>query len=661
MVTQAIPSQQMVTGSEIANLGALLAQMAAQTNLAYQDQAGYYNPSLFGSMSGFQPTLARDQLNLSRELGQGNLQLDRELGFGNLALGRDQLNAAIAEAQRQYQLDLQRFGLDVANFNYNQRLGDATVRLEQLGLLSSLRGPSDYLAHNYVLNNMAAPPGQQVDPFQMTAGLNQQYTAPPMQDVPQPPPTTQYDAQMRAGIGANTGAGGGTGTGARPPTGPTQAVQPAQQQQAAPRTIAITGNQQADAALKASPEWSGAPDPIKAEFDRISQVMQDTYGRAIAQNPNFQLYAGGGTSPGGMALVGDSKSGKPTGHEELVVSEGPFTVLPHDVIKGSELMGAPRAAYGVPPGFYPPTTGTHFPANGPMQPWIDWYKTMAPGMTRESPGFNSWWGQRPSSGYPPYNNTGGQPHNPSSTPTIQPVPPMPQNQMGGPFMDWYRSMPAQGATGWDTWWGGRPSGFGPQAGANMPQGYVDDWNKRMLSRFQGTAEDSAPTYLTAQQEIAQQDQQASQSPRFGGQNGYRSPMSPGPTPGMGGPPGVWRAATGGSFTGANGTGDGQGFFNFNTYTPQDTANAPFVQQTLGNMPSPAFQQRGQPLGPFGAQPFSYTNYLGLLPSAREMLKGYVETPTPMGGLGSDWMDELERSRRAAATGVSFGPAGYARV
>src|SRR5690348_2561971 len=132
MVTNAIPSQQMVTGSEIVNLGAILAQMAAQTQLAYQDQAGYYNPALFGSMAGYQPTLQRDDLELRRQLGLGGLQLgqdqlklDSALGFGNLDLGRDQLNAAIAQAQRQYNLDVQRFGLDVANFNYNQRLGEA--------------------------------------------------------------------------------------------------------------------------------------------------------------------------------------------------------------------------------------------------------------------------------------------------------------------------------------------------------------------------------------------------------------------------------------------------------------------------------------------------------------------------------------------------------
>jgi hypothetical protein len=193
MVTQAIPSQQMVTGSEIANLGAMLAQMAAQTQLGFQDQAGYYNPALFGSMAGFQPTLARDQLNLQGELGRGNLALgqgnlqlgrdqlglDRELGFGQLGLGRDQLNAAIAEAQRNYQLDLQRFGLEVANVNYQQRLGEATVRLEQLGLLSSLRGPSDYLAHNYVMNNMSAPEGQAADPFKIHPAPDAEHPAAP--------------------------------------------------------------------------------------------------------------------------------------------------------------------------------------------------------------------------------------------------------------------------------------------------------------------------------------------------------------------------------------------------------------------------------------------------------------------------------------------------
>jgi hypothetical protein len=561
MVTQAIPSQQMVTGAEIANLGAMLAQMAAQTQLGFQDQAGYYDPSLFGSMSGYQPTLARDQLNLQGELGRGNLALgqgnlqlgrdqlglDRELGFGQLGLGRDQLNAAIAEAQRNYQLDVQRFGLEVANVNYQQRLGEATVRLEQLGLLSSLRGPSDYLAHNYVMNNMAAPQGTAVDPFQMTAGLNQPYNPPPMQNIPQPAPTTMYNNQMKA----QPSSGTGTGTGSPAPTGPSNTMAPKPKAVAppSPSGVAISGNPQADAQLKASAAWAGAPPNIQAEFDRISANMANTHANAVAKNPNFQLFAEGGQSPGGMAIVGDDPSGQYTGNEELVMSNGPFEVLDHQdtlesgALPASGIEGAPAGGQNI------------------TQMIIEAFKL----------------GQQ-ESGMPPMD-----------TPP-PPVPEVPRAATGGMFGQW-------GNNSDGNWGGGNPSQQWQQWGGNQQ---------------------------------AQQPQSTPQiQPMPNNQNNQNQ-------------------------------GGGQGFFNFNTYTPGDTANAPFIQQTLGNMASPAFQQRGQDLGPFGAQPFSYTNYLSMLPSAREMLKGYVETPTPMGGLGADWMDELERSRRAAATGMSLGPSQYSR-
>lgn len=547
MVTQAIPTQQMVTGADIINLGALLANMAAQTQLAFQDQAGYYNPALFGSMAGYQPTLARDQLALQERLGLAGLQLDQNrlnldsaLGFGNLDLGRDQLNAAIAQAQRQYNLDVQRFGLDVANFNYNQRLGEAQTRLQQLGLLSSLRGPSDYLAYNYVLNNMAAPPGQAVDPFQMTQGLNQQYTAPPLPNVPNPPPThttpmtfNNVDTSRQAASAKAQAAG-------------KQALAQQQQKKAvpppSPTGLAISGNPQADAALAASDAWAGAPPEIMAEFNRISQNMANTYANAKAKNPDFQLFADGGMSPGGMAIVGDQESGKPTGHEELVISPGPFVVLPNDVIKGSEMQA--EHAFG-----------------GGM---------FGMGRQGESRGTRNGMGERIGA-FPPGYFQRRQEQQPQSQPSTQPATPPQQGQPMSPQMNFMT------------------------------------WFQTLLQQLRGG--------------------------------------------------GIPRAATGGAFAG---TDPGQGFFNFNTHTPEQTANAPFIQQTLGNMASPGFQQRGQPLGPFGAQPFSYTNFLSLLPSAQQMLQGYVETPTAMGGLGGNFQDELERSRRAAATGVSLGPSVYSR-
>jgi hypothetical protein len=620
MVTQAIPSQQMVTGSEIANLGAMLAQMAAQTQLGFQDQAGYYNPALFGSMAGFQPTLARDQLNLQGELGRGNLALgqgnlqlgrdqlglDRELGFGQLGLGRDQLNAAIAEAQRNYQLDLQRFGLEVANVNYQQRLGEATVRLEQLGLLSSLRGPSDYLAHNYVMNNMSAPEGQAADPFKMTAGLNQQYTPPPMPNIPQPPPTTMYNNQMKAQPSSGTGVGTGTsGSTYKPPTN-AMAPKPKAVAPPSPSGLAISGNSQADAQLKASSAWAGAPPAIQAEFDRISANMANTYANAKAKNPNFQLFAEGGNSPGGMAIVGDDPSGQYTGNEELVMSEGPFEVLDHqDTVESGALPAA--GIEGAPAG-----------GQNITQMIIEAFKL----------------GQQ-ESGMPPMD-----------TPP-PPMPEIPTAHQGGQF-------PGMGNMGNRGGWGG---GFGGgnwqqmmnQGGGSQvtQQGQQNSYNQSTPSIQPMPNMPQMPPY--AQSIMDWVGQRPDMSGGMGALGGMRSWLQ-----------NIPRAATGGSFTGANGTGDGQGFFNFQTYNDGATQNAPFVQQTLGNMESPAFQQRGQDLGPFGAQPFSYTNYLSMLPSAREMLKGYVETPTPMGGLGADWMDELERSRRAAATGASLGPAQYSR-
>jgi hypothetical protein len=561
MVVNAIPTQQQVTGSEIVNLGALIAEMQRAGQLQAQEQAGYYSAGSLGP-GAFNPTLARDQLELQRQLGLGSLDLgrdqlglDRELGFGNLALGRDQLNAAIAEAQRNYQLDLQRFGLDVATHNYNQRLGEATVRLEQLGLLSSLRGPSDYLAHNYTLNNMAAPPGQAVDPFQMTAGLNQQYTAPPMANVPQPAPTTMYNQQMQGG-GSGSGNGYANPGVPQPPSAPTNAMaKPKAVAPPSPSGIAISGNPQADAQLKASGAWAGAPDPIKAEFDRISANMANTYANAKAKNPDFQLFAEGGQSPGGMAIVGDDESGQYTGNEELVMSKGPFQVLDHEdtlesgALPAAGIDGAPAGGQNI------------------TQMMIEACKL----------------GQQ-ESGMPPMD---------------LPPPPVPVPGGGIPTAATGGNFGGMNSNTWNQWAGGNSNWGGGNNGNDVQSQPMPNQNP-------------APT---------------PQAPAQGGQGG---------------------------------TGGGQGFFNFNVSSPQATQNAPFVQQTLGNMASPAFQQRGQDLGPFGAAPFSYTNYLSLLPSAREMLKGFIETPAAMGGLGSDWMDELERSRRAAATGVSLGPAQYAR-
>lgn len=615
MPVSAFPSQEIVTGSGILDQYALWQQILNGMQNDTAGVTGYYNG---------QPTLARElgfgQLGIQQGqlgLGRDELQLNRELGFGQLGLGRDQLNAAIAEARRNYELDKQRFGLDVANFNYNQRLGEATTRLAQLDLLSGLRGPKDYLAYNYTINNMAAPPGQAVDPFQLTAGMNQQYTPPPLPNIADPAPTTMYQGNMAApapSAGAPSTPRGGAVTAAPPaPVSKPKAQPPIGPQGPG---LAITGNQAHDQALAASPAWSGASPEIMAEYNRISQNMNNTYNNAVAQNPNFQLFAEGGVHPGGVAVINDTKSGKPSGYEEAVVSEHPFTVLDHE-----DTMDMVNGAFG-----------------GGDEPWWKAIPHAAQGGQFGGWGQNAWWQQ--------YAQQNPQQFGAQLMARLQQLGPGIQQRVQQNVQQrLQQSLPGGMPQGWQQGWGqGMPQGM-PQGNPfsqwqqyipQQVQQYLPQWMQGGQGGPQGgpstTPTEPIPPMSQQGQNVQQNNQQSQQNQ-------------------------VFRAATGGAFTGTN---PGQGFFNANVYGPEATQNAPFVQQTLGNQQSPPFQQRGQSLGPFGAQPFSYTNYLSLLPSAREMLRGYVETPEAMGGLGSDWMDELERSRRAAATGVTLGPTGYGR-
>ena len=549
MVTSAIPSLQYVTGSGINDQ--FDARMALLNALALNtaDTTGWYDAGIQGG-SGLLPTLNREQLNLSRDLG-----------VGNLALGRDSLNAQIADAQRQYQLDLQRFGLDVANFNFQQRLGEATTRLQQLDILSGLRGPGDYLKYNYMLNNMAAPQGQEVNPYNFTNGLNQPYTAPTMPQIQQPAPTTQYN-QQSSGTTQPPAQTPKPATGAG---GTTPAI-PATPTYTPPSSgTAISGNPGSDKQFFDSTGWGSQPQNIQDDFWRISNLMNQQYQTQSQNAGGNPGYAGGGVAPG-MAIVGDQESGKPTHHEEMVVSPAPFVVIPHDQLMNMQRMFdggivTPHAAQGGMYGGYEGQPPMQRPMSQPEQPTASTqpYQNPYAGEGSYSPGG---WSRM---------HQGNQGEGGAS---IQPVP----NQSYG---------------GWD---GG-------------------DWQRSVWPHPQFPAAWGTPYW------------------------GY----------------GIPHAATGGAFQGGD---PGNGMMSYTTYQPQDTVNAPFVQQTLGHMQSPAFQQRGQDLGPFGKQPFSYTNFLGLLPSAQQMLKGYIETPTGMGGLGADFLDELERSRRAAALGQSFGPSTY---
>ena len=648
MVTNALQPMETVTGGEIVNLGAVLAQIAAEQQLAFQGQAGYYNPNAFtGGMGGYLPTLERElglgqlgvqqgnlgvnqqNANTTRELGLGNLQLgrdeltlNRDLGFGNLALGKDQLAAAMRDADRQFELDVQRFGLAQAEFNYQQRLGEAQTRLQQLGLLSSLRGPADFLAYNYTLNNMAAPPGQAVDPFQLTSGMNKPYAAPPL--PPTPPftptdPTTLPGANRQVTPAAAPMATGPVQATAMAPTNampaqtaPMQAA-PTRQPPAAP--LAISGNPASDAALEQQWVNQGAPPEVLAEFERISQNMNKAYATQVANTGGNPGYARGGAMDGGMAIVGDSRSGRETGHEEAVI--GDFVVLPNEIVKALDLLGGtPRAAGG---GMY---------SGWPQRPDVQLDPMENPGQWGNAGQSMQAWAQRLQQRAPSAQrrqDAGGNPWGDIG-------------QFLQPWAQWLQSRPRDGQ-GWQGWYGQMPAlpGRGGQPGAP---------NTAPATQPAGNTPAGAPQTVKAFQDWYEQKSGRTSNWK-GTQWQGRAPTDP-----LMGAANVPRLATGGAVN------DGGGFFNFNVHSPQDTANAPFIQKAIGNRPSAAWQARGEPLGAVGRQPFNYANYLQLAPSEQDMFRGLVETPAAMGGYGGYWQDELERSRRSSFQGQTNSPAVY---
>lgn len=86
------------------------------------------------------------------------------------------------EALQQYELDVARFGLDKAREMYTQRLQKAQLqlaassegasqraaagglKLDTLKTLASMRGPGDWVGYNSLVNGLAAPTGELVDP-----------------------------------------------------------------------------------------------------------------------------------------------------------------------------------------------------------------------------------------------------------------------------------------------------------------------------------------------------------------------------------------------------------------------------------------------------------------------------------------------------------------
>lgn len=110
--------------------------------------------------------LALDKLNADRDYG---LDVQR---FGLQTAAQNWLERTSA---LEFQADAKRFGLEVAQFNSQQRQAQTQAKLQALELLASKAGPQDWVAYNNLLGGMSAPEASakgEVDPF---AFIGQQY------------------------------------------------------------------------------------------------------------------------------------------------------------------------------------------------------------------------------------------------------------------------------------------------------------------------------------------------------------------------------------------------------------------------------------------------------------------------------------------------------
>ena len=451
-------------------------------------------------------------------------------------LSRDQFGAALAEADRGYNLDVARFGLAQADLNYRQRATEAQDRMQQMALQVSQRGPANAIGYNYLLNNRNAPAGTE-KPYG-GANISQPANisvptsvpaaaAPPTAPKPPAAPMTSYTPPE--GTPNPTMAGAAGFIGANPSLTPEQ------------RANITSGAAQAGAQSQDAASFGGRGSLNEANVGGWKDWAA-SYNAANAP----KMARGGfldslGPQQAATAMVGDSPSGMPTGHEEMATA----TVTPE---------GAPRLIVA-------PTNGQPPDPNSPefQRGMADAQAGTIDQAAMQNPDYQA--------GVAAFQQQGGGQS-----------PPMAGGQPGGGFLD---SMSAQQM---------------PQMAAG---GVVD---------------------------------------------AERVSIQPMPFTG------------GGGFSGGTAN---------TSYTPQDIAGTPVVRQATGQEQTPRF---GAFAGdttipgtdtklPSGAE-FRIDQYADMLPSSRALLESIVSTPREMGGLGLDFQDWIESSRRAAPIGRRFGPSAY---
>jgi len=211
----------------------------------------------------------------------------------------------------------------------------------------------------------------------------------------------------------------------------------------------------------------------------------------------------------------------------------------------------------------------------------------------------------------------------------------------------------------------------PPTVGGLSQSYKDGMMDGLSGSIDQARAQADPDYAAGAQAAQQAGQQGGATAVVGDATGGRTgheevataSVGPGGAPQLtvapipdGAPlPPVSRAASGGMFGGTANT-----FF-----SPQEIADTPAVRQATGQEKAPRFGAFAGDTSipgtdtniPFGAG-FRADTFADMLPSSRALLESIVGSPREQGGLGLDFADFLESSRRAAPIGRRFAPAAY---
>lgn len=650
---------------------------AATARYAADSSAG---ASRYSADKSYQAAMLQYSANMQQIRNQYDIDLK------NYGLNVAQLNFQQRTAAAQIDLARKGFGLDIANsqlgvdqFNYAQRTGVADRKMAIMDMLARRTGPQDWVAYSSLLNQLSPPDptgSATIDPFQMleglyepaslqmpewaqgepglAAGISQPYSA--------APGIAQQARDIDAAVANIIGSSGyGSGAGVTTPTAPAPAATSGAFTPTGQGWNMVGGNAPNGDELLYN--YRGSPQPGVSVFEdpkpaRAPQLVDPKAAPgATGVNPaSFDAIFGytpkpmnrGGATNFPMLLTGDKAKGR-TGYEELVINLNPdpsdaLMVLDrHDTKKVLDSGAKPeRAASGGPftlqagglaGGAGGKTLRNNFtPAESAAAATKLGSNTAPDGSPYEivdyKPGYGPN-GQTPQS--PPADRMKSFTPGPAASPS--PLAPQPK-----PTGNYDANYGLAGMPGWQ--------GFGEMPTFSYtPQAPADDSRKQRM----------ADLMTQAQQRFASM---------FGG------PARPAMTPlaeaiarsrrrfrGRGNMPGLVQmvqANTGGVFTANT-----DPFLTVNQYSPETLGSQPFIQKTRGSMGSTPFGGFGAPLSnpSIGVENMpsliNLRDWGNLQPSEKDALEELYNR-----GLGVDMRDIIERSRRAAPMGASFGPARY---